>query len=446
MSDSVFSILNALESTSSRKEKEKILADNADNDVMRSVLVKALDPFINYYIRKIPKYTPAKKSTIDLSHALSCLEKISNRELTGHAAIDYLRDELLSRLSKEDAVVLERVVLKDLRCGVSEATVNKIHSKLIPTYPCMLASGFDQKLVEKIPFPAIVQVKLDGMRFNAIVNANTQTVEFRSRNGKLIEIRDQIFPQAFLEMARNIGMARVVFDGELLVVDEAGKILNRQEGNGILNKAVKGTITSEESARIRACIWDVIPFLYFSQEKCTVPYEDRLVTVVTAIDHLGSNFSHLVHVVETKIAENDYQAKRLFESYYKDGQEGIILKARNGIWENKRAKHQIKYKGELEADLLCTDWIPGTGKYKNMMGSLVLKSSDGKVNVSVGTGFSDGMRSSLKKEDVVNKIVSVKYNSLIEDVNGEHSLFLPVFVEIRSDKTSADSLKDLNKI
>lgn len=440
----VYKILTRLEATPGRNDKIAILTKNKEDLVLMNVVRMALDPFTLFYIKKIPKYTQSNKGVIDLDHALSqLLDKIASRNLTGNAAIDFVRDELLSRLSQNDAEVLERVILKDLSCGVQESTANKVWDKLIPTYPCMLASGFEQKLVDKIVFPAIAQCKMDGMRFNAIVNANTQTVEFRSRNGKLIDIKDQVFPQAFLEMARNIGMARVVFDGELLVVDESGKLMNRQEGNGILNKAVKGTISETQSAQIRACIWDVIPFAYFTQEKCHVGYEDRLVTVVTAVDNLSGAFKHLVHVVETNIANSEREARKLFEQYYAAGQEGIILKSRNGIWENKRAKHQIKYKGELEADLLCVDWIPGTGKYKNMLGSLVLKSADGKVNVSVGTGFSDGMRGAIKKEDVVDKIIAVKYNSLIEDVNGEHSLFLPVFIEIREDKKKADSLKDM---
>jgi len=441
MSDSVFSILDQLSSTSSRKEKENILIKNKDNIVLTSVLEYALNPFKNYYIRKIPDYTPTR--TISLGYALSCLDKISNREVTGHAAIDYLRNELLSRLDEKDALVLERVILKDLRCGVSESTVNKIHSKLIPTYPCMLASAYDEKLVKRINFPAIVQLKADSIRFNAIVNANTQSVDLRSRNGKPIEIHNDNLSNAFLEMAKNIGMSRVMFDGELMLVDENEVILNRQVSSGILNKAIKKTISKEESSRVRACVWDIIPFKYFFEEKCIVEYQDRLVTLVAAVDHLPESLSHLVRVIDTLLVNSIEEANKIFEQYLERGQEGIILKDPKGIWENKRVKHQIKYKGEKEADLLCVDYIPGTGKYKGMLGSLVLISSDSKINVSVGTGFTDSDRTKIKKKDVVEKIITVKYNDLIQDTNGNYSLFLPVFLEVREDKTKANSLKDL---
>jgi DNA ligase-1 len=187
----------------------------------------------------------------------------------------------------------------------------------------------------------------------------------------------------------------------------------------------------------------VIPLLYFRQGKCDVDYETRLGTVVVAVDNLGENFKHLVSVVETNIADSLYKAQKLFETYYKAGQEGIILKSRDGIWEDKRAKHQIKFKGELECDLLCVGWEEGTGKNKGKLGALVLQSSDGKINVAVGTGLTDEMRSELTFKKVKGKIVTVKYNARINNKKGEDSLFLPVFLEVREDKTTADSSKKI---
>ena len=440
---SVYKILEQLRATSSRLEKEAILKKNEKNAVLRRVIFLALDPYTQFYQRKIPQYTSAKKNQADsLDSVLDSLNVLSTRQSTGNEAIAFLT-KLLSSLTEDDAKVLECVIQKDLDCGVQESTANKIWKNLIPSFPCMLASAFDQKLIDKVQFPALVQLKMDGMRFNAIVDAKTKTVEYRSRNGKEVQIDNWLMDEAFLAMAKNIGMANVVFDGELLVVDEAGKPLDRKTGNGILNKAVKGTISEAESKQVRATIWDVIPLLYFRQGKCDVDYETRLATVVVAIDHLGGNLKHLVSVVETTIANDLANAQKLFETYHAAGQEGIILKTRDGIWEDKRAKHQIKFKGELECDLLCVGWEEGTGKNKGKLGALVLTSSDGKINVSVGTGLTDQMRSTLTSKMVEGKIVTVKYNARINNKKGEDSLFLPVFLEIREDKTTADSSKKI---
>lgn len=438
---SIYKVLEELRVTSSRLEKEAILKKNEKNAVLKQAVFLALDPYTQFYQRKIPKYAPAKKNQADsLQSVLDSLYVLFSRQTTGNEAIAFLT-KLLSSLTEEDAKVLECVIQKDLDCGVQESTANKIWKDLIPTFPCMLASAYDQKLVDKVQFPALVQLKMDGMRFNAIVDAHTKTVEYRSRNGKEILIDNWLLDEAFLAMAKNIGMAEVVFDGELLVVDSTGKPMDRKTGNGILNKAVKGTISEAESKQVRATIWDVIPLLYFRQGKCDVDYETRLATVVTAVDNLGGNLKHLVSVVETTIADSLYKAQKLFETYHAAGQEGIILKTRDGIWEDKRAKHQIKFKGELECDLLCVGWEEGTGKNKGKLGALVLTSSDGKINVSVGTGLTDEMRSTLTPKMVEGKIVTVKYNARINNKKGEDSLFLPVFLEIREDKTTADSSK-----
>lgn len=440
---SVYKILEELRATSSRLEKEAILKKNVKNEVLKRVVFLALDPYTQFYQRKIPKYTPAKKNQADtLDSTLDSLKILSSRQTTGNEAIVFLT-KLLSSLTEDDAKVLECVIQKDLDCGVQESTANKIWKDLVPTFPCMLASAYDEKLIEKVQFPAFVQLKMDGMRFNAIVDANTKTVEYRSRNGKEVAVNNNLLDAAFLQMAKNIGMANVVFDGELVVVDEKGKLLDRKTGNGILNKAVKGTISDDERSQVRATIWDVIPLTYFRQGKCDVDYETRLGTVVVAIDNLGGNLKHLVSVVETTIADSLYKAQKLFETYHAAGQEGIILKTRDGIWEDKRAKHQIKFKGELECDLICVDWEEGTGKNKGKLGALVLQSSDGKINVSVGTGLTDEMRSELTAKKVKGKIVTVKYNARINNKKGEDSLFLPVFLEIREDKTTADSSKKI---
>jgi hypothetical protein len=59
----------------------------------------------------------------------------------------------------------------------------------------------------------------------------------------------------------------------------------------------------------------------------------------------------------------------------------------------------------------------------------------------VGSGFNDAQRKQYWKENLVDKIVAVKYNSRIKNKAGEESLFLPVFIELRDDKDVADTTK-----
>ena len=424
---------NHLASDAGRNFKIAELEKHKGNDLLQAVINLALDPFTQFYIRKIPKYNRGIHS-IPLVQSCKQLKKLASREYTGNAAIDMLTS-LLESSTPDDAKVLERIIQKDLKCGVSISTVNKVWPGMIHEYPCMLCSPSDEKLISKFEFPAIVQLKMDGMRFNAIVKNGK--VEYRSRNGKEIH-GIQHLDEDFLNMG---GSKNRVFDGEL-VVNDKGVILDRQTGNGILNKAVKGTISDLESHKIRATVWDVIDYEDFTVGYSGVPYRERFERIAASLR------SDAVHLVEHQMVESITEAREVFDRYLAAGEEGIILKAGTAPWENKRVKHQLKFKGELECDLQIVDVQEGTGKYVGMLGAIVCQSGsdDGKtVTVSVGSGFSDDHRINLWniRNELLGKIVALKYNSRIKNKQGGDSLFLPIFLEIREDKTDADNYKEI---
>lgn len=428
----IIEILDALAANNSRNFKREFLEQHKDNQTLRQVVFMALDPFTQFYIRKIPKYEQIGTTDISLSEAISQLHYLSQRIYTGNKAIDHLRD-VLSNLPPQKAAVIERIIQKDLKCGVSTATANEVWMGLIKDYPCMLCSQYEQKLVDKIQYPAYVQLKMDGMRFNAIVRDGK--CEFRSRNGKEIQLLGNL-EQEFIQMA---GLMDVVFDGELLVM-ENGQYLDRQTGNGILNKASKGTISKEEAEKVCAVVWDAIPYMYFESGEYNKPYAMRY----TMVDHAVKNIkSNRVNMVLTELVNNFDEANEIFQRFLAAGQEGIILKDPTGIWEDKRSKTQIKFKGELECDMLVTGIEEGRGKYQGKIGALIAESADGLVKVSVGSGLSDEFRTSMSPEELIGRIISIKYNARIQNKNGDHSLFLPIFIELRSDKSTADHSKDI---
>jgi hypothetical protein len=421
-------ILENLAANPSRNYKIGLLQEHAGNNLLRELVRLALDPFTQFYIRKIPKYEA--KGNGCLAQAMDQLFELSSRLKTGNAGIEHLT-QILTSLSPKNAMIIERIIAKDLKCGVSIATANTIWPGLIKEYPVMLCSGYEDKLIEKIKWPAMVQLKMDGMRFNAVVRDNV--VEFRTRNGKEIHLHGNL-EQEFIQLANGIDC---VFDGELVVSYFDG-IMDRQTGNGILNKAIKGTISDTEAALVRAIVWDVIPYMYFIDGYCPTPYKDRFAKFKWGID-----FPEKIQLVQSTIAENIEEARIKFEEYYNAGQEGIILKDMDSPWEDKRAKHQIKFKGELECDLKVVGYEEGTGKYVGKLGALVCESEDGIIKVKVGSGFNDEDRKKIKKQDVLGKVVAVKYNARIRSKHEDESLFLPIFVEIREDKDKADSARSI---
>lgn len=422
-------IFEDLAANPSRNFKLDYLKQNADNELLREVVRLALDPFTQFYQRKIPAYTPNTGNTASLAAILPGLFDLSHRLVTGNAAIHHLQ-MMLEAVSAEDAKVLERIIQKDLKCGVQISTANDVWMGLIKEYPVMLCSPYEQKLVDKINYPAYVQLKEDGMRFNAIVVDGK--CEFKSRNGKTIDLLGNL-EETFVKMSHGIDC---VFDGELLVKID-GKIADRQTGNGILNKANKGTISEAEAALVTAVVWDMIPYAYFVDGHCPISYTTRFMRLEECI------IEDRIELVPSIIVDSLDEARAIFEEYLADGKEGIILKDRNGDWEDKRSKGQIKFKGELECDLKIVGLEEGAGKYQGKLGALLVESSDGILKVSVGSGLTDADRINLNTTTILGKVIAVKYNARIKNKQGQDSLFLPIFLELREDKDVADADKDI---
>jgi len=418
----IYNILEECASDNGRLFKIDVVDKNKDNELLKSVIIAALDPYTQYHIRKIPEYETASTQQT-LWWGLDELKRLSSRELTGNAGIEHLRN-ILSSLMSDDAEVIERIIAKDLKCGIHKSTVNKVFGKgFIETYPCMLASSMNEKNFKNIKFPAIVQTKMDGMRANIIIDEDGK-VDVRSRNGKQIDLHG-LFDETF-------NIVGAVVDGELIVLDADGAILDRKTGNGILNKAVKGTISEDEASRVRMTAWDIIPLEDFRAGKCDMPYDERM-RALYVIDR-----DDKISIVDDFLAVDMEMVRMFFQEALADGQEGVIVKNTDSIWEDKRSKYQVKMKVELEVDLLVTGWNEGSGKIKGLMGSVTCTTADGGVEVNVGSGFNDEDRKMLP-EDIVGKIITVKYNEVIQDKNcNTKSLFLPIFVELRLDKDKAD--------
>lgn len=122
----------------------------------------------------------------------------------------------------------------------------------------------------------------------------------------------------------------------------------------------------------------------------------------------------------------------------------IINNQKKGVFFVR--KDEITNYPFYNTDMVVLDWIEGTNRFEGMLGAIVCQSSDGKVVTKVGTGFTEHQRATIKREDIVGKIVTVMYNTRIKDKNRPDvdSLFLPRFIEIREDKDQADCSENIH--
>lgn len=420
----ILPILEALESTSSRIEKEAILRGLTpeEESLFKRVCEMAYSPTIDYYIRKYDR-SSINEGTLTLEEAMDELGLVVDREVTGNAAKQLL--ELLDlELNTDDAEVLWRIVQRDLRCGISASTINKIWPGLIYVHPYMRCNSFNEKNLANLKFPCISQTKEDGLYVDIIVEDDGD-VTYRSRSGSFFQFQN---PEIDAALSNHPGF---VFMGEALVLDEEGEISAREVGNGYLNS------NDIDTNRICFVLWDMVDLQSYEKKLCKTPYSKRLSNLEAAHGKINNPRFRLVDTSHVNDAE---QLIAHFKENLEKGKEGTVAKNLNGQWKPGTSKDQIKMKIEFTCELEVTEVVEGTGKNVGKLGALRCKSACGKLTVSVGGGYSDKQRVEYYDQSMVGKIIEVKSNDIMSK-DGQHSLFLPRHVKVRFDKTEADTLE-----
>ena len=423
----VSDIIKEIRSYSGRNDKISVLQKNKDNELLKQFFYLSLDPMVTFGIKKIPAFKHFR--TYTLQEAFADLQQLISREKTGNAAIDHLAN-ILGSLEKDDADLVINIIDKNPDCGIAETTINKIWPKLIFEFPLMKATAHDEDSIANIRFPALSQTKLDGARCNIVVKEGKVIV--LSSSGREITTHGQF------DWFANITQNNQVYDGELLVVEQNGKFMDRKKGNGIVNRAIKGTIPVDQAKQLHFVCFDIIPYEDWKNGVYIFTCEARFNTLL----HVARNFRHNASVVNTRLVKNEAEMFAHFNEMLEAGEEGTIVKNTASIWEGKRSREHLKLKGIITCDLEVIGIEPGTGKYEGKVGSLICRSSDGEVLVNVGSGLTDQDR---EYSNWVGKIVEVVYNSriLAKAEGSKWSLFLPRFSRIRLDKTVADSLDNI---
>jgi hypothetical protein len=370
--------------------------------------------------------------TLDLNGAIEGLSILSTRTLTGNAAIAQLQ-MILCSVNADDAEVIKRIIGKDLKCGVSTSTVNKVWKGLVHEFPVLLCNKFNEKTESKIKYPAICQTKMDSSRINFEFD-NGRVVSVTTRNGQTIDITP--FTSILLSNKEHF-----ILDGELMY-SLNGTDINRKTASGIINKAIKGTISSEESKGLNLVCWDMIPYDDFIKGDCPIKYSDRFFQLGWTI---GVNTPQ-IKIVDSKIVFCKEEAIQQYKNNLELGLEGCILKNMSATWSSKRSNDYLKLKNESTADLLVIGFEYGTkgSQFETMLGALICETSDGLLQVNVGSGFKHKIGERNDPQFYVGKIVEVKYNEVITNKNSDmKSLFLPIYVCVRDDKNEANSLDQL---
>jgi DNA ligase-1 len=129
-------IVGELESDNSRLFKESVVAREAQagNDEFFKGCHWALDSMITFGVRKVAEKSGDGKG-IKAEKFWETAEALSNRQLTGNDALTAINFLRMNALEKEWNHWYRRILIKDLRCGVSEKTINNVVGKVNSKYP-----------------------------------------------------------------------------------------------------------------------------------------------------------------------------------------------------------------------------------------------------------------------------------------------------------------------
>lgn len=427
----MYQIIQELESDSSRLAKEAILEREAaaDNYELFEGIRLCLDNLTTFGVKQIPKHSGPDGQGLPWEAFKELAHLLYTRQLTGHDARDAIELALTASTTLQWNDWYRRILIKDLRCGVSEKTVNKVikgrFSKIqsVPVFECMLAhDGANHE--KKITGKKLLEPKLDGVRVLTVVNAQNRTVTQFTRNGKVLENFSHI-TQA-IENNIEIFERSIVLDGEM--VSSSFQALMKQVHR-------KENVQANDA---RLMLFDIIPLSEFQAGK-SVMGQRRRTNLLKSMKPVFDKIGNIDIIDQLEVDLGTYVGELEFKDFNKNaieqGFEGILIKEPDAQYECKRSHSWLKQKPFIEVSLEVTDLEEGTGRNVGKLGALVCTGADdGKqITVNVGSGFSDDDRTEFwnNRSALSGQIVEVRADAITMNQDGTYSLRFPRFLRFR---------------
>ena len=434
MSDPCYRVISTLEDHPSRLNKEAIVLAQAEmaNDEFFQGCRLALDPMITFGVKQVPEKKDEDGPGFSWDSFIVLAGGLRNRNLTGHDARDAIAEAVKQSTKNEWNGWYRRILIKDLRCGTSEKTINKVVEKkyadyAIPVFSCQLAHD-SANHESKVSGKKLIEVKLDGVRVITIVRSDGR-VDMFSRNGKELVNFPHIIEQisAVVKAKSTSKDMDLVLDGEIMsssfqdLMTQVHRKSDVKANDAILN------------------LFDVLPLADFEKGFYNKTQRVRSTMVqfwVEQNQELLPNVTCLANEeVDLDTSEGQLRYKEINAQAVTGGYEGIMIKDPEAGYECKRSVAWLKLKPFIEVSLEVKDVEEGTGKNVGRLGALVCEGvDDGKsISVNVGSGFTDDHRIEFwaSRTLLPGNIVEVRADAVTQNQDGTYSLRFPRFKGFR---------------
>ena len=427
------SIIRDLENHNSRLDKEAIIESAVKenlNEFFDGVRM-ALDPLVTFGVKQVPFKDTDDGQGLPWSVFVQLADDLRYRNLTGHAARDAIELTMQVATRSQWNDWYRRILIKDLRCGVSEKTVNKVaknHPEYqVPVFECMLAhdsANHEKKMTGRKQ----IEVKLDGVRVLVVIyDCEGKNIALFSRNGKQFHNFDHIIEEIRTVLKDHPAPYPLVLDGEVMSASfqDLMKQVHRKD-NVSANDAVLH-------------LFDIVPLGCFLNGAWDKPQHLRSEMVRAWTEEHSNVLTHVTALQwETVDLDTDTGYQRFVELNKRavaGGYEGVMIKDVDAPYECKRSHSWLKAKPFIEVTLEIVDLEAGTGKNTGKLGALVCTGQDdGKdIKVNVGSGLTDEQRDTFwrDRDRLVGSLVEIRADAVTQNQDGTYSLRFPRFKTFR---------------
>tara|TARA_B100000989_G_scaffold28919_1_gene18590 strand:- start:2636 stop:3922 length:1287 start_codon:yes stop_codon:yes gene_type:complete len=417
-------IITELESNNSRLFKESIIEKNINNKVFQDGIKMCLDPLVTFGVKQVPENINSGDG-LDWNIFKKAANQLKERKKTGHAARDLIIELIEQSTKVQWNDWYRRILIKDLRCGVSEKTVNNVAKRMnlqfrVPVFSCMLAHD-GAKHPKKIQGSCLVEYKYDGVRVIGIVKNGKATLY--SRNGKIFHN----FPHIENALSKT-EYNNMVFDGEVMSDDF----------QALMKQVYRKSGANTDDAYL--ALFDMLPLKEFNSGKSLLNTIERK----EELNKMSQTFNEEIKLVDYEIINFDEKAGQVkFSTMNKEaldkGFEGLMIKPTKNFYECKRSHAWLKIKPFIEVTLKVIDIQEGTGKHAGKLGAFNVEGEDDDkfFSLSVGSGLTDEDRERFwkAKDKLIGRLVEIRADAITKSIEGEHySLRFPRFKNFRGFK------------
>lgn len=432
MSDPCQYVISALENHPSRLNKEAIIlvqAEAGNNEFFEGCRL-ALDAMITFGLKQIPEKTDEDGPGLPWDSFTLAITGFVTRNVTGNTARDMIQTMMKSATKSQWNGWYRRILIKDLRCGVSEKTINKVVEKkwpdyAVPVFSCQLAHD-SANHEAKVTGRKLIEVKLDGVRVITIVRTDGRVDQF-SRNGKELVNFENIKAQISAVVKKDPPKYDLVLDGE--VMSSSFQDLMRQIHR-------KSDVAADDAV---LHLFDLCPLEQFQEGYWDKDQDTRSKFIKAWVEKHQADLPNVSCLNNEEVVldteEGSKRFKEINQQAINGGYEGIMIKDPNAPYECKRTASWLKLKPFIEVSLTVNDVEEGTGKNQGRLGALVCEGvDDGKtISVNVGSGFTDDNRIEFwsGRDSLPGNIVEVRADAITQNQDGTYSLRFPRFKGFR---------------